>query len=152
MRKELLLTLTLLAPVSVPASTVTIEVQRIFKGADGILATCSGKVDTACTKFDGAELSCACVLRAESWRPEANVMARPKVFMSHGMYLRHEMTHISDFDQAVRQHVAEIEAQSFTSRDACEGFLAETRVGFPTLLRAYVRASTLRRDRQYPDR
>jgi hypothetical protein len=152
MRKELLLTLTLLAPVSVPASTVTIEVQRIFKGADGILAACSGKVETACTTFGGTELSCACMLRAESWRPEANVMARPKVFLSHPMYLRHELTHISDFDQAMRQHVAEIEAQSFASRDACEGFLAETRLALPTILRGFVRDSTLRRDRQYPDR
>ena len=103
-------------------------------------------VDTACTKFDDPELSCACFLRSDRWKAVARIESRPVVYLSHSQFLRHEVSHLYDFDSAARRYIRRIQSMWFESREACEAFAGNARVTFPEFLRSVVLESTRLRD------
>lgn len=147
MRRELLLTCSLLAPLPLLGATVSIASPHMtLTSAERVRATCV-RVNTACTTFEMTQFNCACALNGAQWSPSASITAHPLMFISHRMYLRHEMEHILDFKVAMNRHAEEIESNAFHSRDECESFAAGQHDAFPGVLRAVVRASTLRRDR-----
>ncbi|HEV8659361.1 MAG TPA: hypothetical protein VGS96_12130 [Thermoanaerobaculia bacterium] len=153
MRKELLLACSLLTPLPIFGYAVTVKAPQLTVISERhVRAACNGAVETACTTFEGADLYCVCAMKGERWAASVRITAQPHMYLSHSMYRLHELSHIVDFENAMRHHAKEIETQSFESRDGCEEFLAKTRVAFPAVLREYVRESTALRDRRYPGR
>ena len=154
MRKGLLLTWSLLSSLPASASVILVHPAEVTLSSDrSVRSACHGTVDTACTNFEDAELYCVCAPKAGEWTPQVRITAQPRMYLSNGFYRLHEMGHIFDFENAMRGHAAEMEMRGFTSRTACEEFLAQQRLGFPTVLRGYVRTSMWLRDRKVlPDR
>jgi hypothetical protein len=147
MRRELLLTCTLLAPLPLIGATVSIASPHMtLISEENVRATCR-TVETACTTFERTQFTCACGRDGSHWSPNVSITTHPLMFISHRMYYWHEMGHILDFTQAMDQHAKEIESNSFESPIECESFAAEQRGAFAGVMRDVVRESTLRRDR-----
>ena len=118
----------------------------------GVRAACNGIVETACTRFDGTTMSCRCALHGDRWSPVVRIYAQPRVYLSHSMYLLHELAHVFDFKSAMLAYAATIERETFPSSDACAGFVNEMRLGFGAVLLDYHDSSMLRRDHLLADR
>jgi hypothetical protein len=154
MRKGLLLTCSLLLSLPASASVVLIRPAEVTLSTDrSVRSACYGVVETACTNFEDADLYCICAPKAGGWAPQVRITAQPHMYLSNIFYRVHEMGHIFDFENAMKGHAAEMETRAFTSRTACEEFLTQQRLHFPTVLRGYVRTSMWLRDRKVlPDR
>jgi hypothetical protein len=149
MRTKLLLLSTLIAPVALYAGTVKIAPPHMeFRSSERVHAVCRS-VDTACTTFERTTFSCACELRESRWAPAVDIQSRPLTFISHGIYMEHEVQHVFDFQSAMRQHAAEIEQKAFQSQSECDAFASRQLEEFPAVMRAVVRASMVRRDPSY---
>jgi hypothetical protein len=146
MRKRLLMTCLVLLALPVSGS-VQIRIPEVtFVSNRAVRTACDGKVDTACTNFNDTELYCVCALRGEQWTPQVRITSQPHMYLSHMMYRLHEQGHVFDFHQAMTRSAQEIETRSFSQHSACEDFIAQQRLDFPTVLRTYVRTSMRLRD------
>jgi hypothetical protein len=147
MRKELMLTCALLIPLPMFSSTLLVPRAVITMVAgEHLRKICDGRVDTACTSFDDATLACVCAAKGEQWSPTVHLTVQPRMYLSHDIYLQHELAHIYDFERAMRRHVAGIQATSFPSLSACEAFAAEQSVAFRDVQHDFERASMKLRD------
>ncbi|MGZ5475317.1 MAG: hypothetical protein ACXW3E_00190 [Thermoanaerobaculia bacterium] len=149
MRKGLLLAYLVLLALPVSGSVLIRAPEVTFISNRSVRTACHGAVDTACTNFDDTDLYCICALKGERWTPQVRITSQPHMYLSHTMYRRHEQGHLFDFEQTMTRHAEEIETQLFTQRNACEDFIAQQRLDFPTVLRGYVRASMLLRDNKW---
>ena len=146
MRDELMLACVLLA-APIDGSMVNVKPANVMMSSEsGVRAACYGAVDTACTRFDGTTLACSCRLQGSRWSPLVRIDAQPRMYVSHSVYLLHELSHVFDFTRAMKLHAADIENHSFDSSGDCNEFLAETRQNFGEVLVEYRRASMLQRD------
>jgi hypothetical protein len=154
MRKGLLLTCSLLLSLPASASVVLIRPAAVtLSTSRSVRNACYDIVDTACTNFEDVELYCVCAPRVGGWAPQVRITAQPHMYLSSSFYRLHEMGHVFDFENAMRGHAAEMETRAFTSRTACDEFLAQQRLDFPTVLRGFVRTSMWLRDKKaLPDR
>ena len=135
------------------ASIVNIRPALIQTGTnEGVRAACNGAVETACTRFDGTTLSCGCALHGDHWAPVVRIDAQPRLYISHSMYLLHELSHVFDFKSAMLAYAATVERETFPSSDSCDAFVNEMRLGFGEVLLNYHDASMLRRDHLLADR
>jgi hypothetical protein len=135
------------------ASTINIRPALIQTSSNaGVRAACNGAVDTACTRFDGTTLSCDCALDRGRWSPAVRIDAQPRMYLSHNMYLLHELAHVFDFRSAMVTYAAELERETFSTSSSCTTFVSEMRLGFGGVLLDFHRASMLRRDHQLADR
>jgi hypothetical protein len=145
MRKRFLMTCLVL--LTLPASgSVLIRTEVTFVSNRSVRIACHGAVDTACTNFDDTNFYCVCALKDERWTPQVRITSQPHMYLSHTMYREHEQGHLFDFTRAMTHHAKEIETLSFSLRSGCENFIAEKRLGFPAVLRSYVRTSMRMRD------
>ena len=136
-----------LAVIFVLASIVNIRPALIQTSSNqGVRAACNGAVDTACTRFDGTTLSCGCALHGAAWSPVVRIDAQPRMYVSHSMYLLHELSHVFDFKNMMLRYAEGIERETFTSSDSCDVFVKEILLGFGDVLLDYHDASMLRRD------
>jgi hypothetical protein len=127
MRPRLLLGLLLVAALPVRAQMKVITTSKVRD----VCRT----VDTACTNFDDTELYCACFLKGNVWKPTAKIKSNPVVYLSDRKYMLHELSHLYDFDRAMRNYERLLEGESFQSFNACEKFAGNARVTFADFLR-----------------
>lgn len=121
------------------AALTTMSPPAVFEKCDKI-------VDTACTVFRDARLTCMCNFRHGRWAPAVSIAAQPHMYTSSPAYVAHELTHILDFNMAMRKHAEDLEDRAFASRAACEAFAGRAEEQFVEVLRDYMRASTWLRD------
>ena len=74
------------------------------------------------------------------------------MYLSHNMYLLHELAHVFDFRSAMVTYAAELERETFTSSASCKTFVSEMSLGFGGVLLDFRRTSMLRRDHLLADR
>lgn len=117
-----------------------------------VFEKCKKIVDTACTVFRDAQLTCMCDFKHGRWAPTVSIAAQPQTYTSSPAYVAHELTHILDFSMAMRKHAEDLEDRAFASRAACETFADRAEEQFVDVLRDYVRASTWLRDHRTADR
>jgi hypothetical protein len=151
MRPELLIALLLIAAAPAQAR-LTILVRSSVRDA-------CRTVDTACTNFDDTELTCACILKGNVWKPAAKIVSNPVMFLSHDRYRLHELSHVYDFARALRLFKRAIEANSFDHFEDCQRFAGNAEMTFPEFMREVQRQSMRLRDHtviltasRWPDR
>lgn len=153
MRKRILVACSVLVSASVAASTVNVHSAEIrIMSAASVRTACNGAVESACTSYSESALTCSCLRQHGRWAPVASIDSRPRMFTSSQQWLVHEMEHLVDFNVAMHRHADDIESRAFATKTACDAFAQQSEREFISVLRDFVRASTMLRDRRSPDR
>lgn len=95
----------------------------------------------ACTRFISFRLEATCAPAADRWTIEAAATFRPWIFVRGAEHLTHEHEHIRDVERFTAQHVAGLEALSFSSGDECRQRSIQEASSFGETMRAFARRS-----------
>ena len=75
---------------------------------------------TACTRFFGRKLDCACEASDAQWRIAAKARFHAVTFVNNPSSLQHEHGHIADIRRDIALHIDEMGAIRFDSLEACD--------------------------------
>ena len=95
----------------------------------------------ACTRFISFRLEATCAPEADRWTMDAAATFRPWIFVRNAEHLMHEHEHIRDVERLTAQHVAGLEALSFTSADECRQRSIQEAARFGETMRDFARRS-----------
>ena len=94
-----------------------------------------------CTRFAAYELSARCWPGARGWSMTASARFRPYIFLRRRAVLTHEMVHIRDVETATRNHIQQLEDETFPTSAMCDDAAARAITDFPRRLERFIRAS-----------